>query len=61
LPSNFSILTSLSSNAIAPAALKKARTALTTTFVTFEESPHYFSKLRFTRRKRNQIFSDVED
>jgi len=27
----------------------------------FDESSHYFSKLRFPRRKRNQIFSDVED
>jgi len=27
----------------------------------FDQSSHYFSKLRFPRRKRNKIFCDVED
>jgi len=41
--------------------LKKAPTSLTKAPTAFDESSYYFSKLRFPRRKRNQIFSDVED
>jgi len=39
----------------------KASIASTKAFATFDESSHYFSKLRFPTRKRSQIFSDVED
>jgi len=34
---------------------------LTKAHAAFDQSSHYFSKLRFPRRKRNQIFYDVED
>jgi len=57
LPSNFSILTFSSSNAF----WRKLLLPLTKAPTSFHKSSHYFSKQRFPRRKRNQIFSDVED